>query len=114
MKEGFIILKAKNKIIDIANYNNGYVTTKQVKEAKINTMELTRLVNNKVFERVSRGFYALTNINSDDFYKYQLKSKNAIYSHNTALYFHNLSDRNPITLDISVPVGYHGSLSTLY
>ena len=32
------------KIIKIANENNGYVTTKQVKDANINTVELTRLV----------------------------------------------------------------------
>lgn len=32
------------KIIKMANDNNGYVTTKQVKKANINTIELTRLV----------------------------------------------------------------------
>lgn len=36
-----------NRVIKIANQNNGYVTTKQVKEKKINTIVLTRLVEQK-------------------------------------------------------------------
>lgn len=32
------------KIIKMANDNNGYVTNKQVKKTNINTIELTRLV----------------------------------------------------------------------
>ena len=30
------------RIIELANQNNGYITTKQVKEEKINTIVLTR------------------------------------------------------------------------
>ena len=88
------------KIIKIANDNNGYVTTKQVKDANINTVELTRLVEQNKLERITRGYYAITNSFCDDYYKYQLKSKNCIFSHSTALYF-----------DMTVPVGYSGSLS---
>ena len=49
------------KIIKIANDNNGYVTTKQVKDANINTVELTRLVEQNKLERITRGYYAITN-----------------------------------------------------
>ena len=99
------------KIIKIANDNNGYVTTKQVKDANINTVELTRLVEQNKLERITRGYYAITNSFCDDYYKYQLKSKNCIFSHSTALYFYDLSDRTPLYFDMTVPVGYSGSLS---
>ena len=99
------------KIIKIANDNNGYVTTKQVKDANINTVELTRLVEQNKLERITRGYYAITNSFCDDYYKYQLKSKNCIFSHSTALYFYDLSDRTPLYFDMTVPVGYNGSLS---
>ena len=36
-----------NMVIEIANQNNGYITTKQVKKEKINTVVLTRLVEQK-------------------------------------------------------------------
>lgn len=99
------------KIIKIANDNNGYVTTKQVKNANINTVELTRLVEQNKLERITRGYYAIPNSFCDDYYKYQLKSKNCIFSHSTALYFYDLSDRTPLYFDMTVPVGYSGSLS---
>lgn len=99
------------KIIKIANDNNGYVTTKQVKDANINTIELTRLVEQNKLERIVRGYYAIANSFCDDYYKYQLKSKKCIFSHSTALYFYDLSDRTPLYFDMTVPVGYSGSLS---
>ena len=58
------------KIIKIANENNGYVTTKQVKDANINTIELTRLVKQNKLERITRGYYSITNSFCDDYYKY--------------------------------------------
>ena len=61
------------KIMKLTNINNGYVTTKQVKEAKINTIELTRLVKQKKLQRISRGYYAIPNYFCDDYFKYQLK-----------------------------------------
>ena len=101
----------KEKIIKIAKENNGYITTKQVRNANISTVILTRLVNKKQLERISRGLYITTDTFYDDYYKYQLKSKNCVFSHATALYFYDLSDRTPIYFDMTVPYGYNGSLS---
>lgn len=98
------------KILQIANNNNGYITAKEVRIAKINSTELTRLVKENKLERISRGFYCTTDSFHDEYYKIQLKSKNCIYSHETALYFYDLSDRTPLQLDLTVPSGYNGSL----
>ena len=72
---------------------------------------MTRLVEQNKLERITRGYYAITNSLCDDYYKYQLKSKNCIFLHSTALYFYDLSDRTPLYFDMTVPVGYSGSLS---
>ena len=101
------------KVIKIATENNGYITTKQVKDANINTIELTRLIKQNKIERIARGYYAITNSFCDDYYKYQLKSKNCVFSHSTALYFYDLSDRTPLYFDMTVPIGYNGSLNTI-
>lgn len=98
------------KIIETAKLNNGYITTKEVKDLNINTAELTKLVKQNKLERISRGYYCIFNSFVDDFYKYQLKSKNCVFSHATALYFYDLSDRTPLYFDMTVPVGYNGSL----
>lgn len=100
-----------DKVIKIANGNNGYVTTKMIKESGIPTIELTRLIKQNKLERISRGYYVLKGSFNDEYYRCQLKSKNAIFSHATALYFYDLSDRTPLYFDITVPNGYNGSLS---
>ena len=100
-----------DRIIKLAKENNGYITSKQVKNANINTVDLTRLVKKKKLERISRGLYMLPDNFIDDYYKYQLKSKNCIFSHATALYFYDLSDRTPLYFDITVPYEYNGSLT---
>lgn len=104
-------MTSAERILWIAENNKGYVTTKQVRDAGINNVELTRLVNKNKLERISRGYYCITNYCCDDFYKYQLKSKNCVFSYATALYFYDLSDRTPLYFDMTVPVGYNGSLS---
>ena len=100
----------KERIIELAINNGGYVLASQIKEEGIPTIELTRLVKNNKLERISKGYYILKDTFVDEYYIYQSKSKNSIYSFSTALYLHDLSDRTPLFYDISVPVGYNGSL----
>ena len=99
-----------NRIIELTINNGGYVLTSQIKEEGIPTIELTRLVKNNKLERVSKGYYILKDTFADEYYIYQSKSKNSIFSLSTALYLHDLSDRTPLYYDISVPFGYNGSL----
>ena len=99
-----------NRIIELAINNGGYVLASQIKEKSIPSIELTRLVKNNKLERVSKGYYTLKDTFADEYYIYQSKSKNSIYSFSTALYLHDLSDRTPLYYDISVPFGYNGSL----
>lgn len=101
------------KILEMANDNNGYVSAKEVRKVNINSTELTRLVKENKLERISRGIYCTPDSFHDDYYKIQSKSKNCIYSHATALYFYDLSDRTPVRLDLTVPVGYNGSLRNM-
>lgn len=98
------------KILELAHKNNGFVTTKEVVQNNLNKMALKRLCDSNKLERISVGYYCLPNALVDDFYKVISKSKQATYSHATALYLHNLSDRTPLRFDITVPRGYGGSL----
>lgn len=103
-------MKYKNEILKL--FNNGYLTTKDVIEHNIPRTYLSRLVDEHVIERVSRGVYIKSNDIPDDMVVLQNKSKNAIYSHTTALYLYGLSNRIPIKYDITVNQGYNGKLQT--
>ena len=98
----------ENKILNL--FNNGFLRNKDLVDNNIPSVYLTRLVNNNVIERVSRGLYVRTNSLPDDLVILQNKSKNAIYSNLTALYLYGFSDRLPIKYDITVNSGYNGSL----
>jgi predicted transcriptional regulator of viral defense system len=101
-------MKYKNEILKL--FNNGYLTTKDVIEHNIPRIYLSRLIDEHIIERVSRGVYIKTNDIPDDMIILQNKSKNAIYSHMTALYLYGLSNRIPIKYDITVNQGYNGTL----
>ena len=50
------------KVIKIATENNGYITTKQVKDANINTIELTRLIKqNKIDRNILKDYVKTIN-----------------------------------------------------
>ncbi|MDO5569070.1 MAG: transcriptional regulator [bacterium] len=99
-----------NKIITYAKENNGYITTKESEIINVNSIFLSNLVNDKRLERVGPGIYKLPEYPIDNFYILSKSSKNMCYSHATALYLHNMSDRIPLVYDITVPYNYSGNL----
>ena len=99
-----------DKILDYAKKNNGYITNKEVESLEINSTFLSNLVNAKKIERVGTGIYKLPEYPIDNFYILAKSSKHMCYSHATALYLHNMSDRIPLVYDITVPYNYSGNL----
>lgn len=99
-----------DKILNYAKEKNGYITTKEAETLKINSTFLCNLVNDNKLERVGTGIYKLPEYPIDNFYILSKSSKNMCYSHATALYLHNMSDRIPLIYDITVPYNYSGNL----
>lgn len=98
------------KILKIMKNNGGYITTKELDKNNINRYFLTKMIERKQINRISRGYYGLVDYNPDEYYKIISMSERAVFSMNTALYLHNLSDRTPLVFDITVPYYYGGSL----
>ena len=67
------------------------------------------VAKNKI-NRLSRGVYSLPNELNDEYFIINSKSKTAVFSNLTALYFHGLCDRIPIKYDVTVKNHYKGSL----
>ena len=97
-------------ILNYAKENNGYITTKEAENLKVNNTFLSNLVNDKKLERVGTGIYKLPEYPIDNFYILSKSSKNMCYSHATALYLHEMSDRIPLVYDVTVPYNYSGNL----
>ena len=98
----------QDKMREIIKQNNGIITAKEVSYNKIDSWYLTNLVKKGELERVVRGVYFDPNFdNYDELYFFQLQNKACIYSYQTALYLHRLTDRLPFDNEVTVKQGYN-------
>ncbi len=88
--------------------NNGYITTKELEEFDISRNYLSIMTRKKMIEKVAKGIYIdLTKI-EDIYYVLSISTPKIIYSHMTALYFHNISIKAPDgSFDITVTQKYN-------
>ncbi len=94
------------KIKNLLKENNGIITSKQVMDIKINTAVLSKMVKQNLIEKIGGGVYTDINTINDDYFVFQQKCKKAIFSHETALFFHDLCDRTPINFMATIPMNY--------
>ncbi|MBZ9606309.1 type IV toxin-antitoxin system AbiEi family antitoxin domain-containing protein [Clostridium estertheticum] len=87
----------------------GLIITKEVEEAGIPRYYLTSFTRENKLERATYGVYLTREAFEDDMYTLQAKSKRVIFSHETALYLHELTDRDPLEWSVTIPYGYNGS-----
>ena len=99
----------KEKLNDLIAENEGLILTRQLSEAGIPRVYLSNLVNDGLLVRLERGVYITRNGYDDELYRYQAKYEKAIYSHETALFLHDLTDRDPINYSVTVPESYNAS-----
>lgn len=96
-------MNKENIIIDYLNHNNGYITSKSLKEMNINYYYINKFINKGIIERVSIGLYKESCSIKDEYFILQQKYSYAIFSHLTALFLLNLTDRVPFNIDLTVP-----------
>jgi predicted transcriptional regulator of viral defense system len=93
----------------VVEKHDGVVTTKLVEKYGIHREYLRKMVKKGELERVSHGVYITPDIWEDQMMILQLKKRKIIYSHETALFLHDLTDRDPIKYVVTVPYGYNPS-----
>lgn len=94
-----------SKLLKLAKENNGIIQTKMAVKNNIPKDYLHFAVQDKVLEKVKNGIYITPDTMIDEMYFLQLKSKNLVYSYETAAYYNNLTTRTPLTLSITTTKG---------
>jgi len=102
-----ISLAVPNELQSALKQNNGIITTAQANEAGVSNERLRLLVHSGDLERVTTGIYVLPDEFTDRMFIVQLRRPKIIYSHETALFLHELTDRDPINYMVTVPTGYN-------
>ena len=91
----------------ILKENGGFISVAQGRKAGLSHTSILRAANAGLIERVAHGVYGAADEFDDVLYANQLRRPKAVYSHGTALYLHDLTDRDPISLSVTVPTGYN-------
>ena len=64
-------------------------------------------MKNGKLERISHGVYSTLDALPDEMYCLLHRKTAIIFFHDTALFLHDLSDRDPLTYSVTVPNGYN-------
>ncbi|MFI3115534.1 MAG: type IV toxin-antitoxin system AbiEi family antitoxin domain-containing protein [Clostridia bacterium] len=94
-------------ILNLAKKNNGIVTTKMVVEQNLNRSMLTYLCDKGGLEKTARGVYILPNVFEDEFINLQSRFQKGVFSLETALFLHDLTDRTPVNFNMTFPEDYN-------
>ncbi len=95
-----------DKIISLAEKNNGFFTLQNCLEAGISRWQVEQLLKNEKITKVKYGVYSLPNVIFDELFVMQLFCTKTVLSHESALYYLGYSDQVPFKYTISVPQGY--------
>lgn len=96
-----------NMLQKIIEENDGLVFTKDIVASGIPRSYLSELVKKGELARLEQGVYLTDDAFEDKMYTLQRRKTSIIFSHDTALFSHDLSDRDPLTYSVTVPVGYN-------
>jgi predicted transcriptional regulator of viral defense system len=102
-----IIAGYTDDISAIAREHSGIVTARQVTDAGIPRRVLSDMTASGHLVRIERGIYLLEGSWEDEFLVYSLRYPKGIFSYDTALYLHGLTDAVPQVFTMTFPQGYN-------
>lgn len=95
----------ENDLYDYIKKNDGFITFREIKENGISYNALKKLVNKGDIEIEEQGIYRFSDVYVDDYFNLQYRFPKGIYSLETALWLHELSDTVPFEPKMTFPYG---------
>ena len=89
--------------------HNGMLQTSQVIARGIVKPVFYEYVKEKNLQQVAHGIYVSEDTWVDAMFLLHLRCSQAVFSHETALFFHDLTDREPLEYTVTVKTGYNPS-----
>ena len=88
---------------DLLHERNGILRTSDALARGITKSQFYEYVNSAKLEKAAHGIYVSADMLTDELYLLQAQFPRAIFSHEAALYLHDLSEYEPIPLTVTVP-----------
>lgn len=92
-----------SELVAIAKEHGGIIQTKVAVQHGISRAMLYKLCREDKIYRIVKGQYILPNELEDEFLAISNRSAKIIFSHESALYLHGISDRTPFEYTVTVP-----------
>ena len=97
------------KILEIAEVNQGILKTEMVVAAGIRKERLRDLLDQGEIKRIGRGFYKVAGAKNDSFYEIQKRVPKVIFSYESAAYLWGMTEEIGDIYNCTVPRGYNTS-----
>ena len=94
---------------DLVKSGNGFLCTAQVLENGISKPTLAEYVKQRNMQRVAQGVYLSKNAWPDELFLLSLSNSRIVFSHETALLLHGLTEREPKYISLTVKAGYNAT-----
>lgn len=107
--KGRIIVKHYEVFEQIVSDKRGIIRTADATSVGIPKPTFYKFIKDNKFEQVAHGIYLSSNGWLDAMYIVNLRSQQTVFSHETALFLHNLTDREPMEYSVTVKTGYNPS-----
>ncbi len=100
-------MKSTTLLDQMVEDQNGYIRLVDAQNKGLSKYSILEYVRQKDMERIAPGVYITKDAWEDRLYLLQIRNRNIVFSHETALYIHGLSDREPFSPVITVKRGYN-------
>lgn len=99
--------KYDKELDEILDRNLGIITSAQAQGAGISRVAFSDYVKRHGLGRSSRGIYFDRAALPDEMALLQMRFSKAVFSHDAALYLHDMTDREPVPLSVTVASNYN-------
>ena len=96
-------MELNKELLEIAKENNNILTTENAEKLGFSRALLSTYAKNDLLVRVRQGIYILPDSVHDDMFTLMLRSSKIIFSHETALFLNNISERTPFIHSVTIP-----------
>ncbi len=102
-------MTGSEKLESLMKSSKGVITAKLADAHDIHREYLSEFARQGKLERIAHGIYITPDVWEDRMLIHQLRKEKMVYSHETALFLHDLTDRDPVVYCVTVPTGYNTS-----
>lgn len=93
------------ELASVAKTHGGIIEAKVAAQHGVSKAMLSKLYKEEKIHRISKGQYILPDDMQDELLSISMRSNRIVFSHETALFLHGISDRTPFEHTVTAPSG---------